>query len=92
MTDEQDPYESTTQWLKELAGRPPVRQCAAATVIEPLARRPRRERTMLGVAREIYMFAVMAAAYGNYYFMQVMVEMDSLPSVVVFVAHSGQIG
>lgn len=91
MSDEQDPYESTTRWLQELAQRPAVRQCAAAPVVQPPARPPRRAQSLLGVGREIYLFAVMAAAFGNYYFIQVMVEMDSLPSLIVFVAHSGQL-
>ena len=30
------------------------------------------------------MLAVLAAAYLNYYFMQVMLEIDSLPGLVVF--------
>lgn len=98
MTDEQDLYESTTRWMQELGRRPAVRQSTAAALVQPaallqpLARKPRRERSVLGVGREVYMFAVMAAAYGNYYFMEVMVEIASLPSVVVFVAHGGPLG
>ena len=30
------------------------------------------------------MFAVLAAAYLNYYFMQVILEIDSLPKLVMF--------
>ncbi len=30
------------------------------------------------------MFAILVAAYLNYYFMQVMIEIDTLPRLVVF--------
>ena len=50
------------------------------------------ERTLLGLPREIYMFAVLAAAYLNVHFMQVTIDIDSLPSVVVFVLHSAPLG
>jgi hypothetical protein len=33
------------------------------------------------------MFALLAAAYLNFYFMQVMLEIDSLPRLVVFFSH-----
>lgn len=53
----------------------------------PPPAKPRRERTLFGVSREIYMFALLAAAYLNFYFMQVMLEIDSLPSLVMFYSH-----
>ncbi len=40
-----------------------------------------------GVRREIYMCAVVAALSLNYYYMQVMVEIYTLPSTVVFLPH-----
>jgi hypothetical protein len=40
-----------------------------------------------GVRREVYMFALVAALSLNYYYMQVMVEIYSLPSTVVFLPH-----
>lgn len=33
------------------------------------------------------MFALLVAAYLNFYFMQVMLEIDSLPRLVVFFSH-----
>ena len=44
-------------------------------------------KRFLGVRREIYMFALVGALSLNYYYMQVMVEIYSLPSTVVFLPH-----
>jgi hypothetical protein len=84
--DRNDPYESTARWLEEAARRrlagPSVRRESPATLPPPT--KPRRERAILGISREIYMFAILAAAYLNYYFMQVILEIDSLPNLVMF--------
>jgi len=80
-----DPYESTTRWLQEAAGRQSAPQQETAPAVKKHLEKRRRERTFLGVGREIYMFAVLVALYLNYYFMQVIVEIDSLPSIVVFI-------
>lgn len=83
--DRNDPYESTARWLEEAARRPSAGLAARpGPAVTPPPAKPQRERTLLGVSREIYMFAVLAAAYLNYYFMQVMVEIDSLPRLVLF--------
>jgi hypothetical protein len=84
--DRHDPYESTARWLEEAARRrtadSSARRGPAATL--PPSAKPRRERTILGIAREVFMLAVLAAVYLNYYFMQVMIEIDSLPKMIVF--------
>ena len=88
MAEEQDdPYESTTRWLQEAARR--TRADSAAAVVpqasaEPLPAKRFGQSVIFGVAREIYMLGMLAAAYLNYYFMQVMLEIDSLPTMVVF--------
>jgi hypothetical protein len=83
--DRQDPYESTARWLEEAGRRRPAGPSAGpGPAAEPPPARQGSERTIFGVRREIYMFAVLAAAYLNYYFMQVMLEIDSLPRLVVF--------
>ena len=79
-----DPYESTARWLEEAARRRPSVASARSQPAAPTPVKPRRERTLLGIAREIYMLAVLAAAYLNYYFLQVMLEIDSLHRLVVF--------
>jgi hypothetical protein len=79
-----DPYESTARWLEEAARRRPAVAPDQSQLAAPTRAKPRRERTVLGIAREVYMLAVLAAAYLNYYFMQVMLEIDSLPRLVVF--------
>ena len=77
--DRHDPYESTVRWLQEAAAR---RHPAAASFpflhSAPDWRREARCRTILGIAREVYMFSILAAACSDYYFMQVMIEIDSL--------------
>jgi hypothetical protein len=83
--DRQDPYESTARWLEEAGRRRPAGSPARPEPApEPPPAKPRRERTILGIGREIYMLAILAAAYLNYYFMQVMLEIDSLPRLVLF--------
>ena len=46
---------------------------------------PGNRPTMFGLGREVYLIAILAAAYGNLYYMQVMVEIYKLPALVVFV-------
>lgn len=84
--DRNDPYESTARWLEEAARRRPALAPAQPQPqpAAPTPAKPRRERTFLGIAREVYMLVVLAAAYLNYYFMQVMLEIDSMPRMVVF--------
>lgn len=78
---EPHPYESTTRWVEEAARRrspvlrPSVSEIAAT-------KKPRRH---LGIRREVYFVAALAVSFANYYFMQVMVEINSLPSLIVFV-------
>jgi hypothetical protein len=85
--DRSDPYESTARWLEDSARRrsaaAPARSGPAAAP-PPLLAKPRRERRFLGLSREIYMFAVLVAVYLNYYFMQVMIDIGSLPKLVLF--------
>ena len=82
----EDPYESTAQWLQEAARRRgrgptlPAPRLKAATVSQS-----RRERAIFGIHRDIHMLAVAAAAFLNYYFMGVRIEIDTLRSVLFFV-------
>ena len=80
-----DPYESTARWLEEPARRrPSVRGAPHPLEAKAPAAKQTRERTLLGISREIYMLGVLAAVYLNYYYMQVMLEIDSLPRMVLF--------
>jgi hypothetical protein len=84
-----DPYESTTRWMVD-SGR---RRSAAARPLpqqpsEPSRRMP-RPRSLFGISREVYLFAVLVAVYLNYYFMQVTTEIQSLSSLVFFVSPVG---
>ena len=89
MAEEQDdPYESTTRWLQEAARRTRADSAAVsrpqASAESPLPAKRFGQTVIFGVAREIYMLGVLAAVYLNYYYMQVMLEIDSLPTLVVF--------
>jgi hypothetical protein len=83
--NEQDPYESTTRWMLESGRRRAIRAPHSPVELIPRSRAPGRERTFLGIGREIWLFAVLVAVYLNYYFMQVRAEIYTLDSVVVFV-------
>jgi len=82
--DRNDPYESTARWLEEAARRPAGASARPGPAVTPPPAKPQRERTLFGISREIYMFALLATAYLNFYFMQVMLEIDSLPRLVMF--------
>jgi hypothetical protein len=89
MAEEQDdPYESTTRWLQEAARRRRADSAGAsrpqASAESPLPAKRLGRTVIFGVGREIYLLGALAAVYLNYYFMQVMLEIDSLPSLVVF--------
>ena len=92
--DRHDPYESTVRWLQEAAARrhPAAASCPVPPVVPLTAAKKRGARTILGIAREVYMFSILAAAYLNYYFMQVMIEIDSLHTLVVFYPVGAGIG
>ena len=47
---------------------------------------PRRGRTLFGVRRELYLSALAAACFLNLYFIQVKIQIDSLPVLTVFYA------
>jgi hypothetical protein len=45
----------------------------------------RHKTEVLGIGRDLCMLAVASALYLNYHFMQVLIEINNLPSVIVFV-------
>jgi hypothetical protein len=83
-----DPYESTARWMVEAGRRRSARASAQQESPRESARRLPRPRTFFGIAREVYLFAVLVAVYLNYYFMQVMEEIQSLESIIVFIPAS----
>jgi hypothetical protein len=86
--DDQDPYESTTRWMLESGRRRAIRAPDSLVELIPRSRLPGQERTFLGIGREIWLFAVLAGVYLNYYFMQVETEIYALESVLFFVRSS----
>lgn len=87
--DEDDPYGSTTRWMVEAGRRRTVHASARNEAPRESLRPVRRARTFLGIAREVYLFAVLVAAYQNYYFIHVMDEIRSLESIIVFIRTVG---
>jgi hypothetical protein len=74
--------EPSTTWVEEAARRRyPAAGPSSTQILPPATRRKR----LFGVMREIYLFAALAAAAANFYFMQVMVQINSMPSLIVFV-------
>jgi hypothetical protein len=82
--DRNDPYESTARWLEEAARRRPAPAPAQPAPVAPIPGKPRREGTLFGVSRDVYMLGLLAASYLNYYFMQVLLEIETLPRLLVF--------
>ena len=83
------PGEDLADWLQEVAKRPwvsgplsinPVRPEAGSTAGQ--APRPRRH---LQKGRDLVALAVLTIAYLQYYYLDVRVQIGSLPNVVVFV-------
>lgn len=79
---EEDPYEASARWLQEV-GRRTSR--AVRPGVEPQPRAPERPRAARGHTRHIVLFGVFAIAFLQYYALDVMVQIDSLPAIVVFV-------
>ncbi len=78
-------------WLKEVAKRPWVNGPASVCPAVSPEAGPRAEggpqlRRHLQKGRELIGLAVLAAAYLQYYYLDVMVQVGSLPRVIVFVA------
>jgi hypothetical protein len=85
--DDCHPYESTTHWVQEVARRrTPAGGPTPSSFGALEIRRSRSGGRPLGIRREIYLLAGSAAAFANYYFLSVMVEITSLPTLMVFVA------
>jgi hypothetical protein len=78
----EDTSEVLARWLQEV-GRRTSR--AARRGGEPEPRAPEPPRTTRGHARQIALFGVLALAFLQYYALDVMVQIYSLPSIVVFV-------
>lgn len=78
----EDPHEAVTRWLEE-AGRRSAP--AARKAIEPEPRAPRRWSVSLRHGRQLVLFGVLALAFLQYYALDVMLQIEKLPSIVVFV-------
>lgn len=74
-----DPYESTASWLREVAQRRPAPATPLAT--EPSApAAPPPQHT----ARRIVLFALLALSVFQYYMLDVMLTIYTLPQMIVF--------
>ena len=75
-----DPYESTASWLREVAQR----RSAPAT---PLATEPSAPAAPLvqhTARRRIVLFALLAVSVFQYYMLDVMLTIYTLPQMIVF--------
>lgn len=83
----EDPYESSAQWLQEVArrrrGAPQGAPAPGPSAPEPEA--PRRE-PLLPHARGLLLFGVLAASTLQFHYVDVMLQIYALPSVTVFAA------
>jgi hypothetical protein len=90
----EDPYESSAQWLQEVARRrrgapheapapDPSAPAPGPSAPEPEA--PRRE-PLLPHARGLLLFGVLAASTLQFHYLDVMLQIYALPSVTVFAA------
>jgi len=74
-----DPYESTASWLQEVAQRKPA----------PAAPRPAEARAPAApqphhATRRIVLFAVLSLSVFQYYILDVMLTIYTLPQMIVF--------
>ena len=81
---QEDPYEASARWLREVSqrgapGRP-------ASVQGPAPSAPRApERVARSHARGLVLSCALSLAFLQYYFLDVMVQIGSLPTIIVFI-------
>ena len=79
---QEDPYEGSAQWLREVGKRPVPPRPAKPRSMEiprpPYARPASR-------ARGLMLSCALSLAFLQYYFLDVMVQIESLPEIVIFV-------
>jgi len=87
MSQDEDPYRDLAQWLQEAARRkyaePVSRRLPDPDELRRQAALAARERWR--AVRQGMSFAVLAAAYLQYHLLDVMLQIETMPSVVVFV-------
>ncbi len=82
---DEDPYEAVARWLQEVGRRrlPAGGSLPAPAAAAPLQRRIPSETTQR-IACEGLALATLVAAYLQYYFLGVMLQVVTTPSVIVF--------
>jgi hypothetical protein len=75
-----EPGDAIIRWVRVDSCRRQLQQ--PKTMVREKA--PRSVKRLLGVRREVWLIGLLAATYANFYFMDVMVEIQTLPSLVIF--------
>jgi hypothetical protein len=92
---EEDPYEGVANWMKELAARKYVHSADRRSdfVITPIAApfipAPVRKKPTL-TPKHVLASTMLVVSFLQYYFLDVMVQINSMHSVIVFAPSSPQ--
>src|SRR2546425_6733568 len=78
-----DPYVDAARWLQE-AGRRSRKVRAPQCEVEVAPQNGREEQSARRVGTKILLSGVLALAYLQYYFLDVMVQINALPVIIVF--------
>jgi hypothetical protein len=81
---EQDPYEGSAQWLREVSRRKAPSRPAIPDALVPPAPTQSPKRPASHV-RGLMLSGALSVAFLQYYFLDVMVQIGTLPEIVIFV-------
>ena len=85
--DEQDddPYVDAARWLQEAGRRSRKVPTHQREVEVTPAKHGDESNSVRKAGRRLVLFAVLALSYMQYYFLDVMVQINALPAIIVFV-------
>lgn len=83
---EDDPYQDVASWMQEMGRRHP--DCAPVEAASAQAGPPNDWRSGRSATRKLLLFAVLSVSVLQYYFLDVMVQVSSMPVMVFFVPMS----
>lgn len=81
---EEDPYEASAHWLREVSQRRAPGRPASVQAFAPSSPRT-PERAARSHARGLVLSCALSLAFLQYYFLDVMVQIETLPEIVIFV-------
>ena len=80
-----DPYVDAARWLQEV-GRRSRKVQTPPREVEVAPRNGREKKSVLLVGTKVILSGVLALSYMQYYFLDVMVQINALPVIIVFVS------